>query len=198
MTCKCLGAFGRRVELSGSRRRVLVERRDDPWLVQTVRATWDRGPDQLRRGGERELFERRARRRIEAFVGATRRRSTCQVAPLSNRKSASFTKPSGTDRALHSSGAGSITSRTPSAQTRQVEAARAFIEQRRQPSNPGRQLSRRCSRTRCIRPMRRGLPPAGQPTREAAINKPAGASGSISRRVSISRPARPGRSRSKP
>ena len=35
-TRKCLGAFGRRVELSGSRRCVFVERRHDPWLVQTV------------------------------------------------------------------------------------------------------------------------------------------------------------------
>src|ERR1700680_2735455 len=35
-TGKRLGAFGRRVELSGSRGCVVVERRHDPWLAQTL------------------------------------------------------------------------------------------------------------------------------------------------------------------
>ena len=66
-TRKRLGAFGRRLELSGNRRCVVVERRHDPWLVQTVSTTWDRGLDQFRHGRERELFERRAGRRIESL-----------------------------------------------------------------------------------------------------------------------------------
>jgi transposase len=130
---------------------------------------------------------------LKAYVGATLPRSTRRVgAWIEQEFGLVYESRSGLIALLHRLG---LQYHKPNVIPAKLDEdkQKAFIENYEKLLNSLGDTRPCCSRTRCIRPMRRGLPAAGhQNKRSSRSNRRAGAIGSIFTARSTSRPDRPG------